>query len=236
MNLLLLPEHCQHENGLAEVRGRQLTHLRETLQLNPGETVLAGLQNGAYGRADIMELNEQRALLRLNLDTPPPPPLPLTLILALPRPKMLKRVLQTAATLGVKEIYLINSYKVEKSYWSSPWLQPDKIEENLILGLEQAIDTLMPRVHLRKRFKPFVEDELPAITSGSRALVAHPVAAIPCPINIEEPVTLAIGPEGGFIPYEVEKLQECGFEAVTLGQRILRVETAIPVLLARLFP
>jgi len=236
MNLLLLPEHCQQQGGLAEVTGRQLTHLRDILQLNPGETVLAGILNGAYGRADIIEQDDQRALLRLHLDTAPPPPLPLTLVLALPRPKMLKRILQTAATLGVKDIYLINSYKVEKSYWSSPWLMPDKIEENLILGLEQAIDTQLPRVHLRNRFKPFVEDELPAIVAGNRALVAHPVAAIPCPIDVTEPITLAIGPEGGFIPYEVEKLQACGFEAVTLGRRILRVETALPVLLARLFP
>src|SRR5690606_23230950 len=103
MNLLLLPEHCQRPDGLAEVTGRQLTHLREILQLSPGETVLAGILNGAYGRADIVEQSDQRALLRLNLDTAPPPPLPLTLILALPRPKMLKRILQTAATLGVQD-------------------------------------------------------------------------------------------------------------------------------------
>jgi 16S rRNA (uracil1498-N3)-methyltransferase len=112
-------------------------------------------------------------------------------------------------------------------------LQPDKLHEQLLLGLEQTCDTMLPEVHLRPRFKPFVEDELPSIVTGTTALVAHPVADSPFPASIPGPTTLAIGPEGGFIPYEVEKFQECGFASVSLGERILRVETAVPVLLSR---
>ncbi|QDR31016.1 RNA methyltransferase, partial [Pseudomonas aeruginosa] len=52
---------------------------------------------------------------------------------------------------------------------------------------------------------------------------------------VEKPVTLAIGPEGGWIPYEVDKLREAGLHPVQLGERILRVETAVSALLARLF-
>jgi RsmE family RNA methyltransferase len=143
--------------------------------------------------------------------------------MALPRPKMLKRCIETIATLGVKELWLINSYRVDKSYWSTPLLHPERLHEHLLLGLEQSGDTRLPRVEVRKRFKPFVEDELPTLAHNTRALVAHPYNAAPCP-------------EGGFIAYEVEKLEQAGLQAIHLGPRILRVETAVPVLLSRLFP
>jgi len=181
-------------------------------------------------------LTDEQASISLELGVQPPRALPITIILALPRPKMLRRILQTIAAMGVKNIYLINSSRVEKSFWQTPFLRPESIEEQLILGLEQAKDTILPSVHLRKLFKPFVEDELTGIVGKSRAIIAHPGAEKPCPINLDSQVTLAIGPEGGFIPYEVEKLLSVGFDSIHLGPRILRVETAVPALLSRLFP
>ena len=180
-------------------------------------------------------MNDDSIFLDIDLQQAPPAPLPLTLVLGLPRPKMMRRILQTIATLGVKQLHLINSYRVEKSYWQTPYLEADTIRDQLILGLEQGCDTRLPEVHLHKRFKPFVEDELPAIIADTRALVAHPYTKIACPCQIDYSLTLAVGPEGGFIPYEINLLEACGFEAVHVGERIMRVETAIPYLLGRLF-
>ena len=39
-------------------------------------------------------------------------------------------------------------------------------------------------------------------------------------------VTLVIGPEGGFSPAEIERLQAQGYRCCSLGKRILRAETA----------
>ena len=187
------------------------------------------------GSAEVLRLDAGEAELRVTLDQPPPAKLPLTLVLALPRPKMLRRVFQTVAAMGVPRIVLVNSYRVEKSFWQTPFLEPEAIREQLILGLEQARDSVLPEIVIEKRFKPFVEDRLPAITEGTLGLVGHPGHYPPCPRGLDEPVTLAIGPEGGWIPYEIDLLGKSGLQPVQLGERILRVETAVTALLARLF-
>ncbi len=233
MNLVLL----NHQDFISDTRvivtGRQADHIRSIHQAKQGDSLRVGLLNNLMGSGEILSLSDSRVELEVKLNQLPPAPLDLTLILALPRPKMLKRVLQAITSMGVKRVYLINSYRVEKSFWSSPLLQPEALTEQLILGLEQGRDTMLPEIRLRPRFKPFVEDELPQIISDTSAFVAHPLADSPCPLNFTDAATLAIGPEGGFIPYEVEKLIECGFQSIALGERILRVETAVPVLLSR---
>ncbi len=235
MNLVLLGAEDFIAPDRVRLTGRRLQHLHEVLKAEPSEQVRVGLTDGLMGHGRIVSLNGQQAELEVSLEQEPPPALPLTLILALPRPKMLRRIFQTCATLGVKQLHLINAYRVEKSYWQSPWLGPEQIREQLVLGLEQAMDTTLPAVFLHKRFKPFVEDELPDIAAGTRKLVAHPRTPSACPAQVDGPVTLCVGPEGGFIPYEVEKLTEAGFAQVHLGPRIMRVETAVPVLVSRLF-
>lgn len=236
MNLILLTPDELGPQDTVTLTGRRAEHVLTVHRANVGDRLRVGVLGGQMGQADVLALGEGQVVLRLGeLNVPPPPRLPVTVILALPRPKMLKRIYQTVATLGVERLVLLHSYRVEKSFWSSPWLAPAAIHEHLYLGLEQGVDTVLPEVCLRRRFKPFVEDELPALAAGRRCLVAHPTGAEACPQGQAQPTVLAIGPEGGFIPYEVERLAEQGFTPVSLGPRILRVETAVTALLARLF-
>lgn len=235
MNLLLLEADDFTAADRVLLRGRRLQHMQQVHQVAPGDCLRVGLVNGSMGQGSILSFDSQQAELLITLDQLPPPKLPLTLLLAMPRPKMFRRILQHCATLGVPRIVLLNSYRVEKSFWQTPFLEPLAIRENLLLGLEQARDTVLPEVVIEKRFKPFVEDRLPALIAGTQALVAHPGAYPACPRDVSGPMTLAVGPEGGWIPYEVDKLIQAGFSPVQIGDRILRVETAVTALLARLF-
>ncbi|MET1081177.1 MAG: 16S rRNA (uracil(1498)-N(3))-methyltransferase [Pseudomonas sp.] len=235
MNLLLLEEADFVAADRVLLRDRRLKHLQEVHRAAVGDSLRVGRLEGAMGHGQVLRLDAGEAELQVQFDQPPPDKLPLTLLLALPRPKMLRRVLQTVASMGVPRLVLLNSYRVEKSFWQTPFLDPAAIREQLLLGLEQARDTRLPEVLIEKRFKPFVEDRLPHLAAGSLGLVGHPGDFPACPRAVMQQVTLAIGPEGGWIPYEVERLQEAGLQPVQLGARILRVETAVTALLARLF-
>ena len=235
MNLLLLEEADFISADRVILRDRRLKHMQEVHRSEVGDSLRVGRVGGLLGSAELLRLEPREAELSVSFDREPPAKLPLTLVLALPRPKMLRRVFQTVATMGVPRVILVNSYRVEKSFWQTPFLTPASIRENLILGLEQARDSVLPEIVIEKRFKPFVEDRLPAIAQDTLGLVGHPGDFPACPRAVEQPVTLAIGPEGGWIPYEVELLRTSGLNPVQLGERILRVETAVTALLARLF-
>jgi len=234
MNLILLnPEDIL--DGQAQITGKKLEHILSYIKPVVGDSLRTGLLNGPMGEGIVSEMTGKSLTLNITLKDSPPEPLPLKLILAMPRPKVLNRVLQHSAAMGIKEIYIIKTWRVEKSYWDTPMLEENNLHTQMRAGLEQGKDTILPDIQIRKRFKPFVEDELPAIIQGTLALAAHPVGKNICPHGINAPVTLAVGPEGGFIPYEINALQNIGFKTVSLGKRILRVETAIPFLIGRLF-
>lgn len=240
MNLLLLmPEQCLDPDASYSARqwrinGQRFVHIRDVLKLSLGDSLRAGEFNGDVGQATIVTLSSDSVVVTFRAEHPPTPALPLQLILALPRPKMLKRTLLDACSLGVKKIVLINSWKVDKSYWQTPNLKAGMLREKLILGLEQAQDTVLPEIILAPRFKPFIEDDLDIFAGSSQRIVAHPGTSNAMPSSLTERVTLAIGPEGGWTDYELELLHQNGFSPHHFGKRILRVETALPALVGRL--
>ena len=239
MNLLLLHPEDWCDDGVAEISGRRYVHAEEVLKLSQrsGEC-RAGLLNGVVGRGIVESVDaaNQRMRLRFVPEQEPPPPLPLILAAALPRPLTLRRVVHAAVTMGVKELWFYQSWKVEKSYWSSPMVAEENLREQIFLALEQSVDTVMPELHFQRRFQTFVQEDLPRMSAGGELLIAHPdPAAVPCPRGLSGKTTLVVGPEGGFTPREVEQLTAAGGTMIGLGPRILRTEVAVPVLISRLF-
>ena len=236
MNLLLL-ESAEITGNQTTLTGRRAEHLRKVLKIVPGDKVRLGEINGLMGTGLVLAVDDDLVRLSVELTRQPVCDPHVELILALPRPIMLQRILKQATVLGVRRFHLIRSRRVEKSFFHSPILAPDKIRSLLLEGMEQAMDTWLPEVLIYHQFKPFVEDVLP--TLDGQGLIAHPetpgtLACIPISGEPEQRLLLAVGPEGGWSDHELQCFVDGGFYGFTMGNRILHVDTAVVSLLAQL--
>ncbi|MEO6327130.1 MAG: 16S rRNA (uracil(1498)-N(3))-methyltransferase [Thermoanaerobaculia bacterium] len=215
--------------------GRRFRHVQNVHRARLGDELAVGRVGGRVGTGVVESIAHDSIEFSVRLEAEPPPKLALTVILALPRPKVLARVLGDLTSLGVPRIVLLNSWRVEKSYWSSPILEEGSLLEIRRLGLEQARDTILPEIRVERFFQPFLHGGLAAFAPAGPRYVAHPGSAISAPRDVSEPSVVAIGPEGGWVERELESFEREGFQAITLGSRPLRVETAVTALISRMF-
>ena len=233
MNSILLPKNAKSISDPTQV-----THVKEVLKSKVGDSITIAEMGGKIGKATVARIDHNEVLLSdIILDKKPPSKLDVTVVLALPRPKVLRRLIMDMTSLGVNKLIIVNSYRSQKSYWQSPLLE--RIDEFVFEGLQQAIDTVPLEIEFKKRFKPFVEDEFSSLLvdkKKDKAVIAHPYATQSWKTYLGTtkdamPKVLCIGAEGGWIDYEVDLLCQHGCSSVSLGERILRTETVVSVLL-----
>ena len=233
MNILLLqPEDHWLDATTVRISDRRAVHLRQVLRSAVGETIRVGVVGGLRGDALITAIDASGITLAVALNEPPPARHRFDIVLALPRPKMLRRILRTVAEFGVCNLHLINSARVEKSFWQTPLLAEDNVEEALRAGMERARDTVGPVVHQHRLFRPFVEDQLSTICAGRPCWLAEMGSATALAETPAKPAVVMIGPEGGFVPFELDLAQSLMAQPVHLGPRVLSVDTALTAALA----
>ncbi len=238
MNIILFTNDEVRQTTIT-VTDQRAQHIIKVIKAKAGDTLITGEINGAKGTSQVQQIDRHSVTFANICHTITSPRPQVDLIMALPRPIMLRRVLAQAATFGANHIFLINSNRVEKSFFSSAALRPEKMERNLLDGLEQASATALPAVSIHKRFRPFVEDELPKhLPDYDHLGVAHPGVA--SRINDVTPpgkignTLIAIGPEGGWVDYEVNRFKTLGITPFGMGERILRVDSVVPALLSQI--
>jgi len=229
MNTILFDKSDYLPNSeLIRFTDERFEHIRTILKKEHAESIKVAEREGKMGTAEIISIDTKSITLKPHCTDNPPEALPVTLVVALPRPQSMKKVLYTATVMGVKEIYFIKTWKVDKNYWSTPQLLHEKRDKVIAEALTQTCDTVAPKIHLRKKFKAFVLDELPELMKNRETKLFHPtVDKVPFQIETEKEYIYIIGPEGGFNEYEVELLTEVGAMPTSLGSRIQRVEQAV---------
>jgi RsmE family RNA methyltransferase len=235
MNMMLLFKEDVVSGSTVEIRGRRHSHIVKVLKKSFGAELCIGMLEGKIGKGIITKQTKTKTSLEITLSKKPVPKNSVTLLLCLCRPPVLRRVIYTATILGVKEIYIMNSNRVEKSFWSSHALKQEQIKEQIYLGLEQTVDTVMPKIYMKRSFKEFMLKDIKKVIKNKKSILLEPSAKNDCPYNAKKPVVIAIGPEGGFVEYEIKAFKDVGFSQYGLGKRIQRVETVVPYIMGRLF-
>ena len=230
MNLFLVDDHEVASASCTILRDdRRFAHLRDVIGLELGKTLRAGIARGPLGTATITAFDDASITLALALAGAPSPAWPVDLVLAIPRPKVVSRVVEIAASFGVARIDLTNAWRVDKSYLASPRLAAEALAHAARLGAEQGATTHLPAIEVHKRLMPLLDRPF----AGTR-LIAHPGAPPLEATAIGDRVTLAIGPEGGWIQRELDTFVALGFAPVSLGAPILRTEAAVSALFGQL--
>lgn len=243
MNRILF-ESDEIRDGIVVFSGVRARHVVEILHGEPGQMLKTGEINGLVGCSVIeaVEEGESGPVVRARVSHERESLRPwVDLVLAPPRPRVMKRLLPQLAAMGVGRIVLVGAKKVEKDFWGATLLKEENYRPLLVEGLMQAGTSILPELEIRRNFRRFVADELDDVFPlASRRIVAHPYAkagSVPMQagsVPTSGRVLLSVGPEGGWTDEEVELLESRGFLRYSLGERILRTDTALIALLSRL--
>ncbi len=237
MNLVLIhPDEI--EAGVVVLRARRAQHLLKVLGVSPGTPLKAGIENVGTVSAEVIANSLDTVTLKLDHVSPVTRPTT-TLVLAVPRPKVVSRVIAAAASFGLAKLVFVNAWRVEKSYFSSARLRPERIEEDLRLGCEQGAQSWIPDWEIWPRFTDLLEPGRLESEKSDR-VVLHPgasrtLADVLDPLKKAQGCALAllIGPEGGWITREHESLLTAGYVAAELATGPLKTDVAVAAALGQ---
>lgn len=229
----------------------RVKHVLKVLKKGQGDELAAGTADGMLGIARIEAWDGQAMRFSFRAERPAPPLRPITLLLGFPRPIQANRILKDLSSLGVGRIMLSGTELGEKSYFQSDFFRNREFRQALIEGAEQAANPRLPLVDTAWSLPRALDALLggsavsgSAVGSGLRWAfdpyhATGAFGAVDLPAATEsDPLVLAIGSERGWTPAELDLLAERGFGFASLGDRILKTETAavaaVAVALARL--
>ncbi len=234
-SLLVLPKECTPDQRIV-ISGKRVSYIHDWHDLTVGQIQKVLLYQDSVGYAKVTRVEKEEIELILESSGEPPPSrIPLSLVIATPRPQTVKKVLETAASIGVSKLSFIRSNKVIKSYLSSRVLEHEQIWMHLCRGMEQACDPFSPEVEIHNGTLPSFCKTHVAQSQGL-SVVADTSAPLHATLRKAlqtqdgtRPVRLFIGPEAGWEEGEVDYMSTNGITPVSLGDRMLRVETALAV-------
>jgi 16S rRNA (uracil1498-N3)-methyltransferase len=212
-------------DNTVSIRGTEAHHISQVLRLKPGAQIeffthegtiyTATLTNTTRNLVTALIEKEKSCSTSIN-------PCPLTLIQAIPKGKKMDTIIQKATELGASQVMPVTT-----RYCDTKSVQDKQLARWQRIMLEACKQSHRPNImHITPSlsleeidFRPF-RHRILALENEHNSIQYDFFK------NAPGAICLCIGPEGGWHQQEIEYLQHHGCTPVSLGNNILRSETA----------
>lgn len=207
-----------------QLPSKQAHHAERTLRLAAGESVVVFNGSGCQWAGKIAFREKSVFVDELQKeDSSVESPVKIILVQSLVNPEKMDWIVEKAVEAGVSEVHLVPAGRsVTKLSGERLAKRIAKLEDSVIAASEQCGRNVLMKISahpsLKKAFESIEADERILLAPGSSQkadLSGH-----------SKSVALAVGPEGGFSPEEIELAESLGWKSLLLGPRVLRTETA----------
>ncbi len=233
---------CQIHQGNVYLTAEQQHYLGRVLRLQAGEQfiVMDGEKNWWLAKliTSISKANELAAVLEQEISIQNELPIELTLISALPKGNNFDEVVRQSTELGVTQILPVISSRTLLKPSQQKWQRWQKIARE---AAEQSERQIVPTIRETLEYSAALSLFQNQILSDHNNYNKYICVARNQQTHLletllanqpSESIIIATGPEGGWTNAEIEMAIATGFQAVSLGQRILRAVTAPVVALS----
>lgn len=226
---------CFYETPLCSlktviVEGEEAFHISKVLRLAKGDFIEIANGNGKVFSAEILSSDKKsvEVLVKEELETNPETNTDVTLFIGLTKSSKLELIIQKATELGATAIVPVD---MERSVvkLKDEDKKTERYRRIAFEAVKQCKRTKVPYINTPVDFKTAV-DMLKKCDVHFAPYESENDVSLKEFLNTDKTnkksIGFIIGPEGGFAPEEIELLKENKIDTITLGKRILRMETA----------
>lgn len=234
MHRFYLPRRTIESEGLV-LKGSEAHHCHDVLRLVEGSRVIVFDGEGHEHLCKIQQAaSKQVRLVELQKQNTPPLPFRVTLAQAIPKGKTMDVIMQKATELGVHRVIPVLSERtVVKIDEEDSAKKTERWREIVVDAAKQSGNNWMPSVEavqsvrqLAREVRHFDLALIGSLQPESKFLKSYLDDFASEKKRLPASILVAIGPEGDYTPAELSLLQGVGCMPITLGQIVLRSDTA----------
>jgi 16S rRNA (uracil1498-N3)-methyltransferase len=220
----------EHEGDTAALTGEHAAHLARVLRARVGEEFdIAVGDSVRLGR--ITRVSDDRVEFALGEELPPGQAGNVTLVLAIFKFDRFEWAMEKATELGAARVIPFAAERTDAHLAAAARKRVERWRRIAREAAEQSRRVAPPEIADPAKFADVLKLE-----GGNRIVLAEFEQRVSLPEALAQgaaaPLTLAIGPEGGWAERELEQFAAAGWVRASLGTNILRTETAVVAALA----